>query len=162
MQKLHCAPPNRVLTWPSNTADNPAMWLLERKLSSAPPNSLPRTPTAQSHCLQTTCEKLFERKVAQKGLMGTRFCSGGKTTAGQNFLIMWTILHSSFFRIFFNESLCQPESSLSTSCKKAKKKILIIRTKVMQGSRAPWKSLNFKIQGLENCSRCWKVLEYWC
>ena len=46
--------------------------------------------------------------------------------------------------------------------KKAEKKILIIRTKVMQGSRAPWKSLNFKIQGLENCSRCWKVLEYWC
>ena len=107
---------NRVLTWLSQTADNPAMELLERKLSLAPPNSLPRTPTAQSHCLQTTCEKLFERKVAQKGLMGTRFCSGGKTTAGQNFLIMWTILHSSFFRIFFNESLCQPESSLSTSC----------------------------------------------
>ena len=79
---------NRVLTWLSKTADNPAMELLGRKLSLAPPNSLPRTPTTQSHCLQTTCEKLFERKVAQKGLMGTRFYSGGKTTAGQNFLIM--------------------------------------------------------------------------
>ena len=31
-----------------------------------------------------------------------------------------------------------------------------------QGSRAPWKSLNFKIkiQVLENCSRSWKILDF--
>ena len=133
-------PPNRVLTWPSNTADNPAMQLLERKLSSAPPNSLPRTPTAQSHCLQTTCEKLFERKVAQKGLMGTRFCSWGKndsmTKLSHHVNHIAFILFSYIFqrKLMSTRKLSQHVMLLS---KKAKKKILIIRTKVMQVSRAP-------------------------